>query len=155
MPDATTPEAWYPFDDRISFDFADYHFVRQQSSEGNIDRALNIWAAQVLRHGERIPWASAKDLYNTIDTIREGQNVWKTYRLRYNGPLPTGTPPKWMTQTYELYTRDTLEIARAQLGSEEFRGKLNYTPYRQFNKQGQRVISNLMSGDWAWKQAVS
>jgi hypothetical protein len=27
-------------------------------------------------------------------------------------------------------------------------------PYRQFNHADHRVWSNLMSGDWAWKQAV-
>ncbi|KAK7438087.1 hypothetical protein VKT23_018253 [Stygiomarasmius scandens] len=31
--------------------------------------------------------------------------------------------------------------------------KFNKVPYRQFNRAGQRIWSNVMSGDWAWRQA--
>lgn len=40
-----------PFQDRISFDFANYHFVKVQSSKAKIDVALDMWAASVLNAG--------------------------------------------------------------------------------------------------------
>jgi hypothetical protein len=59
-----------------------------------------------------------------------------------------------MTQSYELCTRDVRQLLHNQLGTTAFKDHVNLVPYRQFNHGGRRVWSNLMSGDWAWKQAV-
>ncbi|KAH9952829.1 hypothetical protein BJV74DRAFT_929895 [Russula compacta] len=110
---------WNPFDSRVEFDFAHYHFVEAQSSADLIDKALDIWAATVMEFGGDSPWRNSDELYATIDAIQHGEAPWKVFKIRYQGPLPPGTPPKWMLQT---------------------------------NKQ--RTWSNLMSADWAWKQAT-
>ncbi|KIJ63554.1 hypothetical protein HYDPIDRAFT_92089 [Hydnomerulius pinastri MD-312] len=146
--------SWRPFNSRKDFDFAYFHFVEAQSSESQVNKALDIWAAQVYEYGGKPPWQNAKDLYHTIDSIQAGDAPWKAYKIKYTGPLPAnGTPPKWMTETYELCTRDTETVLRNQLESPEFRDAMNLVPYRQFNKEGHRLWSNLMSADWAWKQA--
>ena len=64
------------------------------------------------------------------------------------------TPPQWMTRTYELCIRNTCQVLQQQFACPEFKDKIDYTPYRQFNKAGKRIWLNFMSGDWAWKQAV-
>ncbi|KAJ7678403.1 hypothetical protein B0H17DRAFT_1139464 [Mycena rosella] len=151
--DGQDPAAWEPFGERADFDFAHFHFVEAQSSEKRINTALDIWAASVHKYGGKAPWKNAQELYAAIDSIQDGQAPWKTYKLRYSGPLPPGRPPKWMTQTYDLCTRDTRQLLRNQLGTTAFKGHINMVPYRQFNHGGKRVWSNLMSGDWAWKQA--
>ncbi|KAJ7234268.1 hypothetical protein C8J57DRAFT_1453129 [Mycena rebaudengoi] len=151
--DGQSADAWSPFGSRAEFDFAQYHFVEQQSSERNIDTALDIWAASVMEFGGSAPWANATELYAAIDKIRHGDAPWKTYLIRYNGPLPPGTPPRWMTQEYELCTRDVRQVLHQQLATSAFKDQVDLVPYRQFNHSGSRVWSNLMSGDWAWKQA--
>ncbi|KAJ7800645.1 hypothetical protein B0H14DRAFT_3092576 [Mycena olivaceomarginata] len=128
--------SWQPFASRTEFDFAHFHFVEAQSSAGAINTALDLWAAQILKYGEDIPWKNAAELYSTIDSIQHGDAPWK-----------------WMMQTYELCTRDVRAVLHTQLTTTDFKGQFNYTPYRQFNGKGRRVWSNLMSGDWAWKQA--
>ena len=75
-------------------------------------------------------------------------------KLRYQGLLPQGTPPKWMTQTYELCARDARQVLHHQLETTQLQDKVNMIPYRQFDGNGQRTWSNLMSADWAWTQAV-
>ncbi|KII83568.1 hypothetical protein PLICRDRAFT_180341 [Plicaturopsis crispa FD-325 SS-3] len=145
--------AWHPFTSRLDFDFAHFHFVTAQSSESQINQALDHWAASVLPFGGKTPWANAKKMYATIDEIRSGDAPWRTVKIRYQGPLPRGTPPKWMTEEYELYVRDALVVARNQLETTSFKGQVNTVPYQQFDVNGKRVYSNLMSGDWAWKQA--
>lgn len=61
-----------------------------------------------------------------------------------------------MTEEFELCTRDTNLVLREQLATPAFKDHIDYAPYRQFSKKtGKRVRSNLMSSDWAWKQAVS
>lgn len=113
-----------------------------------------MWAASVLElHGDS-PWKSSAELYATIDAIKHGDSPWKVYRIRYRGPLPGGTPPKWMTEDYELCTRDTRQVLLHQLASSQFKDSINLTPYQQFDRGGQRCWSNLMSADWSWRQAV-
>jgi hypothetical protein len=153
-PDGDTTNPWNPFDSRIEFDFAYYHFVEAQSSAGLIDKALDLWAAAVMGLGGDTPWKSSRELYATIDAIKMSDLRWKTYTIRYRGPLPPGTPPKWMTQTYELCTRDLRQVLHHQLETAEFKDQINLSPYRQFDSNSQRIWSNLMSADWAWAQAV-
>ncbi|KAH9979642.1 hypothetical protein BJV74DRAFT_743651, partial [Russula compacta] len=143
---------WHPFEDRISFDFASYHFVEVQSSADKIEQVLNHWAASVLKHGDTIPWSNAEELYSTIDQIQHRDSPWKTYRIKYQGPLPR-MPLKWMTETYELCCRDLQCVLHQQLLTSDFKDKINLTPYQQFNSSGKRVYSNLMLGDWAWNHA--
>ena len=145
---------WYPFNSRLKFDFAWYHFVEVESSECNLNKGLDLWATSVLKHGGSAPWKSATELHETIDAIQHGDAPWKTYQFHYQGPLPP-TPPQWMMHTYKLCVHDTHQVLCQQFANPEFKDKINYTPYRQFNKAGKCVWSNFMSRDWAWKQVVS
>ncbi|KAF8055570.1 hypothetical protein FPV67DRAFT_1435271 [Lyophyllum atratum] len=150
--DAESP--WAPFEDRLGFDFAHYHFTELQTSKAEIDKALDLWGAAVLKYGDGIPWKDAEDMYKTIDAIRHGNCEWKTYKIKYNGPLPAhGTPPKWMTEEFVLCTRDSRQLLLEQLRSPAFKGNIHYSPYMQFDKAGQRIWSNLLSGEWSWSQA--
>ncbi|KAJ6609901.1 hypothetical protein B0H10DRAFT_2438356 [Mycena sp. CBHHK59/15] len=151
--DTQTPGSWFPFESRTDFDFAHFHFVDAQSSAGQINTCLDLWTAQVLQYGATAPWHRAQDLYSTIDSIQHGDAPWRVYKLHYTGPLPPGLPPKWMTEEYELCTRDCRTVLHHQLATPDFKDKIDYVPYRQFDAQGRRVWSNLMSADWAWKQA--
>lgn len=146
--------SWPPFESRAEFDFACYHFVEAQSLAASIDKTLDIWAAAVMELGGNTPWKNSDELYETIDTIQHGDSPWKTYCVQYQGPQPSGTPLKWMTETYELCTRDSRRVLQHQLATTQFDGKINLIPYRQFDGKSQRVWSNLMSADWAWSQAV-
>ncbi|KDQ60110.1 hypothetical protein JAAARDRAFT_125829 [Jaapia argillacea MUCL 33604] len=58
-----------------------------------------------------------------------------------------------MTQTYELCTHDSRLVLQNQLMNSTFRKDQNKVAYWQFNKAGNRVYSNLMSGDFAWAQS--
>ncbi|KAJ7093512.1 hypothetical protein C8R44DRAFT_989924 [Mycena epipterygia] len=151
--DGQDPAAWAPFESRTDFDFAQFHFVRLQSSAADINTALDLWAASVLKYGGTVPWKNSDELYATIDEIQSGHMPWNTYEMRYTGPLPPGAAPRWMTQTYEVCTRDLRAVLHHQLETTGFKDTIDMIPYRQFNHAGKRVWSNLMSGDWAWKQA--
>ncbi|KIY62588.1 hypothetical protein CYLTODRAFT_438856 [Cylindrobasidium torrendii FP15055 ss-10] len=152
--DEAPPAEFAPFDDRISFDFAHFHFVEQQHSTAAIEKAMNMQAALLAKNGvdpANFQWSSADDMYKTIDELDIGAVEWQTFRFRYTGPLPPN-PPKWMTDEYELITRDSLKVLRMQLACRDFDGHIHYSPYRQFKPDGTRVFSDLMSGDWAWSQ---
>lgn len=146
---------WAPFEDRVAFDFAQYHYVELQSSESEIAKGLDLLCAMGIKYGSRngSPWKSVKELYSTIDSIQTGSAPWKTYKFRYTGPKPL-TPPRWMEENYELNLRDILKVFEVELSSSEFKDKSDYAPYMEFDPQGNRVWSNLMSGDWVNRQAV-
>jgi Plavaka transposase len=119
-----------------------------------IDKALDMWVSQIANFGGHVPWKNSKELYATIDGIQHGHSPWVVHKICYQGPLPPGTVPKWMTQTYDLCAQDTHNVLHYQLETTHFKDKINLTPYRQFDESGQRIWSNLMSADWAWTQAV-
>ncbi|KAJ6507509.1 hypothetical protein DFH09DRAFT_1101319 [Mycena vulgaris] len=50
-----------------------------------VNTALDLWSAQVLKHGEEAPWKNAEQLYSTIDSIQHGDAPWKVYKIRYQG----------------------------------------------------------------------
>lgn len=158
--DNSSENPWAPFQDRLEFDWAYYHYVRLQSSKSDILEGLDLWHAIIVKYSaehpmaEDIPWRNADDLYATIDEIQTGDAPWKSYQFSYNGPKPF-IPPRWMEETYELNTRNALLVLEQQLNTSDFAGQINYTPYKEFDSQGDRLYSNLMSGKWANGQAVS
>lgn len=106
-------------------------------------------------HCDSLPWSSVEELYNTIDNIQVGAAPFETVEFKYNGPLPS-TPPAWMTQTYKLSVRDSRTVLHHQLATSAFATQFNMRPYQQFQVSSRdRVWSNLLSGDWAWDEAVS
>ena len=50
-----------------------------------------------------------------------------------------------MEETYELNTQDVLLVLEHQLATTDFNGQSNYTPYQEFNPEGDCVYANLMS----------
>ncbi|KAH9976493.1 hypothetical protein BJV74DRAFT_879576 [Russula compacta] len=142
-PDVTPKNPWAPFPDRLAFDWAQYHYVRLQSSVDEILEGLDIWRATVIKHESKcretdhVPWKNAQDLYETLDSVKAGDVNWKTFKFCYSGPKPH-TPPQWMEETYDLNAQDAL---------------FEMTPYEEYDHAGHRVFSNLMSGYWANQEA--
>jgi hypothetical protein len=93
-------------------------------------------------------------MYDTIDAIQEGNALFQTVQFKYSGPTPPNSP-SWMTQVYELCTRDVRDLLHNQLAMTGLpNGAFNLQPYRQFDYKGTRIWSNLMSGDWAYSEVV-
>ncbi|EEB86947.1 hypothetical protein MPER_15922, partial [Moniliophthora perniciosa FA553] len=151
QPSIDTPAAWAPFSSHAEFDFAHFHFVKLQASEGKINKSLDIIHVLLLTYADP-PFSNTNDLYATIDSIQEENTPWTTHYLSYSGTLPDNLP-RWMTESYVLCMRNALDVVSAQLCTKSFHGKFNYTPYEQRNAKGERVFSNLMSGIWAWEAA--
>jgi hypothetical protein len=100
-PDTMPDNDWAPFPDILTFDWAQYHFMCFQSSEGEIAEGLDLWHATIIKHASEhrsnghVPWSGAQDLYKTLNSIQAGTVGWKTYKFYYTRPKPQ-TPPQWM-----------------------------------------------------------
>lgn len=108
-----------------------------------------------MKHGDSGPFKNSKDMLKTIDDVPLGNVPWQSFTLQYEGERPSGKPPSWMSKKNRVWFRDPREVVRNMLSNPDFDGEFDYGPVQQFDKDGNRVLTNFMSGNWAWKQAVS
>jgi Plavaka transposase len=149
------PEDWTPYPDRIGFKLTEFLYCRQQMSASNIDTLLDLWAANLFQHDDHPPYTNHNHLYETIDATPLGDVPWQSFIMKYNGNLPEGPLPTWMTDEFQVWFRDPRTVVCNMLANPEFDGEIDYSPYRDFNANGERQYQDFMSGDWAWKHTVS
>ena len=159
MPPARDQEHdWWPFESRPHFEFAEWHYEKVQTSRGELNDILRTHAAQrALETGDphaQPMFESADDMYSTLDSIPYGEAAWTTFKVKYIGPITPHTPA-WKLKTYTIYTRNTLRVAENIAACKDFDGRWDYVPYEEYSGPGCRRYSNVMSGTWAFKKAVS
>lgn len=117
-----------------------------------ISDLMDIWAAyqQSLgldaTHGP--PFSSSQDLYNTIDSTEIGGVAWQAFAVQFDGEISDGaeTAP-WKRKSYEVWFRDPLKIAEAQIANKEYAREMDYAPKRMFSSTQKRQYSDFMSGN--------
>lgn len=149
-----SPDDWYPYGNRVGFETAEFLYTRKNLSATDIDFLCQLWAATLAKHGDSPPYANHKDLYETIDSTPIGGVPWQSATFQYDGPRPDNAPT-WMEAEYTIWFRDTRLLFKNMLENPEFASHFDYAPHRQYDPKGFRCYENFMSGDWAWKQAVS
>jgi hypothetical protein len=158
LPEPPTAQAnndWSPFTSRAGFELADFLFNEAELSQKKVDRLLEIWAATLVPHDDIPPISNHHHLHRQIDAVKLGDVKWENTILKYNGPPPETTrPPEWKTMEYDVWYRNPREVIRTILSNPDFDGHIDYSPYQEF-KEGKRQYSNMMSGDWAWRQCVN
>lgn len=148
------PDDWTPYESRTQFETANFLFKRNQMSAGDIDFLFNLWGATLAPHGDDPPFANHIDLYATIDATTIGDVAWDTFSLKYNGVRPEGEIPPWMLSEYDVWFRDPRSLVHNLISNPDFNNEFDYSPLREFDANNNRCFQDLMSGNWAWKQAV-
>ncbi|KAL1732578.1 hypothetical protein EV714DRAFT_206250 [Schizophyllum commune] len=147
---------WSPFDSRESFELADLLYRKGQVSVSFINELLDIWSA-TLAHTDDLdpPFASARDLHDTIDAIQEGAGAvpWQSFTMSFNGTPDPGTPPEWQQAEYEVFFRCPREVLHAQLRNPDNAAQMDFAPKQVFNANDKRTFSDYMSGNHPWRQA--
>ncbi|THH12583.1 hypothetical protein EW146_g7563 [Bondarzewia mesenterica] len=143
--------SWTPFRNRTQFELADFLFRQDQMPATRIDTILELWASSQ-KEEEQPPFADHTDLYKTIDSIMLGDVKWDSFSVRYTGMLPDGEPPPWMQNTYDVWFRDLRALILNQLSNPNYDGKMDYAPVQVFNESSERVWSDFMTENWAWRQ---
>lgn len=148
------PDDWTPYRNQVEFEAAQFLYCRTQMSAPNINTLLDLWAATLLKHGDVPPFANAPDLYNTIDSTPLGDVPWQSFSLTYNGELPDGPAPPWMTSEYDVWFWDPHVVIKNMISSPDYINHFDVAPIRNFDSNGEREYQHFMSGDWAWDEAV-
>ncbi|KAG2029930.1 hypothetical protein BDR03DRAFT_1017733 [Suillus americanus] len=147
------PTDWAPYESRVAFETAEFLFTRNQMSAGQIDTLLDLWAATLIQYDDSPPFASHRDLYDTIDSMPLGDVAWESFSMSYKGVKPAENVPPWMKATYEVWFCDPRLLIHNILANPDFDGEIEYTPYRDYDDNNQCCFKNFFSGDWAWTQA--
>ncbi len=94
-----------------------------------------------------------------INEISVGDALWHSFLVWYNDRLDgadySGPQPKWMLDVHEVFYRDPWLVVHQMLANPDFKDGMDFSLYCVFNKDGACQYQHLMSGDWAWDQAVS
>ena len=139
-----------PFSNRAEFELAEFLYVKAEMSAGKIDQLLNLLASL---YDTQPPFMSHRELYSTIDAIKQGEIPWNSFSITYGGVRPQQNPPAWMNESYEVWFRSPLQVLEGQIANPEYENMMDFAPKRVYHK-GKRQYSDLMSGNWAWDQAV-
>ncbi|KAN0094367.1 hypothetical protein V8E55_002654 [Tylopilus felleus] len=146
------PDNWSPYGSKLQFESADFIFQQAEMSAGNIDWLFELWGDPTA--GGKPPFSDHKEIYQTIDATLLGDVPWDSIKLKYSGDHPDGAVPPWMDQTYEFWYRPAYALVVRMLSNTDFNSEFDYVPYRDFlADSNQRRYENLMSDDWAWRQA--
>ncbi|KAG2126953.1 hypothetical protein DEU56DRAFT_872848 [Suillus clintonianus] len=153
-PPSKSPDDWTPYRDRVEFETAEFLYTRNQMSAGDINVLLDLWAATLLKHNDKPPFADCRDLHKTIDSTPVGDVKWQSFRVQYTGEKPEHNVPPWMGQCHDVWYRDPHEVVRNMLANPDYATEMDYQPYREFSTDdNERQWQDFMSGDWAWNQA--
>ncbi|KAH9906112.1 uncharacterized protein B0H18DRAFT_898855 [Fomitopsis serialis] len=154
-PPAREPvESYAPFENRAAFQFAELIFKKMQVSQGNINDLMRTLAAyNVSQGGGDPPFENAEQLYETIDAIQYGDAPWESFSVRYTGPIDEDSP-SWKQADYTIHCRNARQVTHNMIGNEEYDSKFDTTPYQEYPVPGVTRFSNVMSGQYAYKQAT-
>lgn len=130
---------------------AEFLYHKVQMSGKDIDDSLQILAA--LYPGSNPPFSGHEDLYSVIDSTKVGKHPWESFDVIYDGLLQNGTVPIWIKSKYKVWCRNALHVMESQLGNPDYKHEIDVAPKCIF-KNGKHQYTDLMSGNWAWQQAV-
>ena len=130
------PDDWTPYRDQIKFETAQFIYCQTQMLVPNINKLLDLWASTLLKHNEPPPFANHLDLYNTIDSTPLGNVAWQSFSIRYNGDVPEGTVPQWMTSEYDVWFCDPHTIIKNMIDSLDYNHHIDVAPLQIFNSNG-------------------
>lgn len=145
-----------PFDSQTQFKLADLFYRKIKMTHGRLDDLMQLWAESLPPDDNTgPPFASHEHLESFIDSIQHGGVSWQEFAVAYDGVLPEGNIPSWMTNEYTVIFRDPHLVLQNQLRNPDYAGEMDYCPRRVFKHNGKRKYKDFMSGNWAWTQAVS
>jgi hypothetical protein len=149
------PDDWTPYNNRLEFEVADFLYRRNQMSAGNINSLLALWAASLAIHNDEPPFSNVAQMYDTIDSTPLGDIPWESFSLQYNGIQPEDDIPSWMEADYDVWFRNPRTLVHNMLSNPDFKSDFDLAPLQERTVDGTHRFCNFMSGNWAWKQAVS
>ena len=145
---------YHPFQSREDYGHSQW-FMDSKISKGQIDSFLRspltnpkVTTTSCGSHQQpRFSYANAAEWQRRVDQIPYGieGDQWQNTGLRIQSDVD-GVP----SINGVVHYRNILDILRFLLGHQAFRDDLTYMPTRVFNRKGERVYTEMHTGDWWW-----
>ena len=148
----SSPTDWGPFESSTAFRIAELLYAKSQMSENDLDKLMDLWDLT----GDA-PFSSHADLHEAIDSISVSDIPWQSFSVQYSGEAsdPDSHQPQWKSDIHEVFYRDPRLVIHEMLANPDFKDAMDYAPYIAMEEDSTQRFDNLMSGTWAWDQAVS
>ncbi|KAJ3742783.1 hypothetical protein DFH05DRAFT_1495496 [Lentinula detonsa] len=146
---------WAPFADEVAFRLASLLFKKVEMSQPNINELLDLWCLDIQRrfNGDSAPFGNHQELLETIDSIQDGSAPWKCLETQIDESfLPDA--PEWQKTSYQVWYRDPDMVIANILKNPDFANEFDPAPYVHVGRDGKRRWSNMMSGNFAYRQAT-
>ena len=156
LPSGSSPEPEHPdsgtkpFKDAAHFKLAHFLLKEAQMSFGNIDKLMSIWR-EISTDGSS-PYKDHKDILSTVDSCQSNFVPWQTAYFNYPNEKEEGCS-SWKNATYTVHYQDPCLLVKQILANPELKDCIDWSPYKEYKREN-RLYSNFMSGEWAWKEAV-
>src|SRR4030088_2904434 len=108
-PEPKTVDDWSPFENQDHFEMAEFIYYQTRMSAANTETLMAMVAK--FRHGEPL-FKGHGDLCDTINASDLGDVPWQCSSFQYQGEIPDGQVPEWMTALYEVYYRNPHDIIK-------------------------------------------
>lgn len=168
IPEASRPQAapvdhekdpWGPFQTEAEFKLARW-FVKNNISKGAIEEYFQLCARfPGVLHGGR--FSSAHTLLKAVNLMPFGLDPaeWKTGTVRMRLEEDVINPSKDRLNTdadgyVKWHMRDPLKVIQHLLSQTRLDGDFVYEAVKEFDKDGQRLYSEVHTGDWMYKTQV-
>lgn len=146
---------WDPFANRPAFAFAELIYERMQASKGNVNQLLDIWAVHAMledNNGEPI-FQTHQELLDMINTIKCRDTPFFSFSIHYPGPVDENAP-EWKCEKWTIHAPNSQVVFQQMTADTSTDGHFNTRPYIELETGNKCVYSNVMSGDWAYRQAL-
>lgn len=139
-----TENLYYPYDSYKQYKLAKVMTNPRVQPRGLIE--ATCVNAEFLAEG--VAFRSIDDFFGRLNIMRQTYVPWTNTTIR----PANGTKNPWANPTY--WKKNTLAVLQEILENPALDGKCVWAPVRQFNDDGERIFTDMHTGDWWWKMQV-
>jgi hypothetical protein len=92
---------------------------------------------------------SVRDFQRRVALLPAKAGEWQSSFI-----LPGNSAPAWAPRLLEFWKRNTLEVLEDMVGDTRLASSMKWSPEKHYNSTGERIYSELWSGDWWWRKQV-
>ena len=122
------------------------YLTAKDLSTPRLSSRANIFKWGLKRPGSRLPedslFESHREFYSCLDIIADCQSTWESVDI-----MDSSSPPKIFTKYWK---RDSLAVLQEILENPAIKDKCVWEPQKNYNSEGERVYTDMHTGDWWW-----
>ncbi|PPQ95887.1 hypothetical protein CVT25_000389 [Psilocybe cyanescens] len=150
---AKNPYDWSPFEDESQFHLGNFLYCKVEMSTGNINELMDIWSLSKDDKEAYYPFDSHMHMYETINSITNGDAPWRSFTASYSGEIGPN-PPSWQLADYMVWYCGPTVVTKNMLDNPDFNQQYDYQSYIELDASGQHNWNEFMSGNFSWHHAT-